>query len=199
MIGAWRTIPRKMTQGSRHFVFRRPTGFTLIEIIAAIVIMALLASAASLSFTQPLRIAREQDAIDMLRSFDSTARQLAVRLGHPVRCTFDLNTATLSREEEGSLRYQARLPRDCHLREVRTAARRVSDGEVDIFYSHLGISRSYALRLSGPGFDRWLLVPGLGAECTLIQNEAQLDSIFAATATRSEPGNQDFTPGDDAD
>jgi prepilin-type N-terminal cleavage/methylation domain-containing protein len=178
---------------------RQPRGFTMIEVVVAVVIMALLASAAALSFTQPLRIAREHDAIETLRSFDESARQIAIRLGHPVHCSFDLSHSMLSREENGAVHYQVRLPHDCRLRQVRTAGRRVSEGDARIVYSDRGVSRTYAIRVSGPGFDRWLLVPGFGGECTLIQNKGQLDGIFATTATRNESQAEDNTPGDDVD
>jgi hypothetical protein len=53
--------------------------------------------------------------------------------------------------------------------------------------------------LKGTGFDRWLLVSGLSGEVSPIQNEAQLDAIFTATAARDETARPDPAPGNDAD
>ena len=177
----------------------RRTAFTLIEIMLAVVLLALLASAAAMSFTQPLRAARAQDAIELFRSFDETARQSARRFGQPITLTFDFESSTLSRVENGSVVYRSRLPHDCRLQEIRTGTRRTSDGEISLPCSTLGITGTYAVRVSGPGFDRWLLFSGLSGESTLIQNESQLDAIFAATAARPTARGMEDAPRDDAD
>src|SRR5215471_6908216 len=62
----------------------RPTAFTLIEIMLAVLIVGLLASAAALSFRQPIRAARAQDAVELIRSFDAGAREVARRFAKPL-------------------------------------------------------------------------------------------------------------------
>lgn len=179
------------------------SGFTLIEIMLAVLLMALLASAAALSFSQPLKVARAQDAMELVRSVDQTARQISRRFGRPVSISFDLSRDSVARVEGSQQTYHAALPHGVRIRQVRTAGRRASDGEISIPCSALGISRTYAVHLSGSGVDQWMLVSGISGEFTTIKNEPQLDAIFAATATRAEAGNvedgpDNEAPGDDA-
>ena len=74
-----------------HYIRTRRSAFALIEIMMAVLLMALLASAAALSFSEPLRAARAKDAIEMVRFFDETSRQSARRFGRPVRISFNLS------------------------------------------------------------------------------------------------------------
>jgi prepilin-type N-terminal cleavage/methylation domain-containing protein len=74
-------------------------GFTLVEMMIAVLLMALFASAAALSFSHPLRKARSRDAIEQLRSFDTSSRIFATRHNRGVRLVFDLTSNTLSRRE----------------------------------------------------------------------------------------------------
>jgi type II secretory pathway pseudopilin PulG len=168
----------------------------------AVLLMSLLASAAALSFSQPLKAARAQDAMELIRSFDETGRQVARRFGHNVSLSFDLTTGKVSRLEGGQATYHATLPHGCRIRQVRTAARQASDGEISIPCSPLGVTRTYAVHLTGSGIDRWLLVSGFSGEVSSIKDEAQLDAIFAATAMRGEANRAEDAPdnsaGDDA-
>ena len=50
----------------------RSAGFTLVEIMLAVLLVSLLASAAALSFQKPIRAARAQDAVELVRSFDAS-------------------------------------------------------------------------------------------------------------------------------
>lgn len=188
-----------MTQGPGHAIFThsrgtggkpppRRTGFTLIEVMLAVLLMALLASAVALSFSGPLQRARAEDAQQTLRSFDAAARQMATRWGRPVRVVFDVSAGTLSRREGQSLqepRSRIALPSGYRVDEIRVEGRGYSDGEAVIDYSALGLSRSYAAHLSGPGLDRWLLFAGLSGEMTQAQDESAVESILGNVAPTS--------------
>ena len=189
-----RSFPGRGRPGSEF-----QAAFTLIELMLAIVVLSLLASAAALSFNRPIQAARAQDSIELVRSFDEGARQVARRFNRPVVLRFDLQSAELSRIEDGQTTYQSKLPPGCRIREVRTAARRTVDGDVQVPCSALGATRTYAVHLTGTGFDRWLLVSGLSGEVTAIHDEAQLDAIFTTTAARNESRPVGDAPGNDAD
>jgi prepilin-type N-terminal cleavage/methylation domain-containing protein len=177
----------------------RPSGFTLIEIMLAVLIVGLLASAAALSFRQPIRAARAQDAVELIHSFDAGAREVARRFAKPLVLTFDLREGRLERHEnEDQATYTALLPHGVHIGQFRTAARRVAEERIDIPCSAAGLTRTYAVRLVGPGVDRWLLVSGFSGDVQAIQDEAQLDAIFAATATQADAASA-ATDSDDAD
>ena len=175
--------------------FRR--AFTLIEVMVVVLMMGLLAGAAALTLNKPLREARALDAITTVRSFDETARTVARRLGRPATLRFDFTANVLQRFEDNRLTQQIQLPFGFRVSQVRTAARRASEGDAQILCSPLGITRTYAVRIQGSGdFNTWLLVSGLSGEVTPITDESKLDAIFSATATRSEAAN---ASGNDAD
>src|SRR5206468_6481684 len=128
----------------------RRRGFTLIEMMAVVIIMALLATAAALSFARPMRVARARDAVDQVRSLDASARQFARRFGRPIEIVFDLSNGKLARRERDSIAFQTSLPRGCHIDEVRSAGQSFSLGEASIPCAASGMSCSYAVHLLGP-------------------------------------------------
>jgi prepilin-type N-terminal cleavage/methylation domain-containing protein len=175
--------------------------FTLIEVMMTVLLMALLASAAALSFSGPLRSARAADAQDQIRSFDAAARDMARHSHREVRLVFDLSGSTLARREGPELqdlRSRVSLPAGCRVTQLCVAGQSFEDGEAVVDFSSLGIGRSYAIHLSGAGLDRWLLIAGLSGQMTQVQDEVEAQSILgraAPMAYRSWDGN----PRNDAD
>src|SRR5256885_12408653 len=98
--------------------------FTLVEITVAVLLMALLAAAAALSFAGPLRSSQAAEAVDQVRSIDATSRQFAQRFGRNVQIEFDLTDGTLARRElpEGKVPFRVTLPRGYRIEPVRNAA-----------------------------------------------------------------------------
>jgi prepilin-type N-terminal cleavage/methylation domain-containing protein len=147
-------------------------GFTLIELLIAVVLLALLSSAAALSFVRPLRAAREMQALDVVRRTDTFAREQTERFGRPITLVFDLSAGTITRESTTS-----NLPETFSLREVRTGDVSTQDGAYALPISPPGLSRSYALHIVGPGADRWVLFAGLSGEMTTT-DEATVDQLL---------------------
>src|SRR4051794_15649276 len=90
--------------------------FTLIELMAAVVILALLTGAAALSFAKPIRDARAKQAIDLIQRSDATTREQARRFGHATSLTFDLREQTLQRASSPA----SQLPSGYVIRDIRT-------------------------------------------------------------------------------
>ena len=163
------------------------SAFTLIELIVAVLLLSLLASAAVMSFSQPLRGARLQDTIDQIRSFDATARRAAVASGRECRLEFDLASKTLSRRDGDGLavlRSRASLAPSFRISDVRIGIHSTSVGEAVVDVSPMGASRTYALHLIGPATDQWVLFAGLSGDMTLVKDEAMLDEIFGQITAR---------------
>lgn len=129
-------------------------GFTLIELTLAVLILALLAGLAAWSFRGPLRRSNQQLALDAVRGVDAMARQHALRFGQRQRVSIE----------------SANLPRGYRAEQVRPGA---------IEVSAQGLSRAYAVKVSGPEFSRWLLVTASG-QVTELDDESQVQSILAA-------------------
>ena len=150
-------------------------GFTLIETMLAVLLMALLASAVALTFSRPLQRARAEDAADLVVAFDAAARQAAVAGGRPVRLRLDLADATLERYEgDATLRAHAQLPTGCRLDRVRVGRRTQSAGAADVDVSAHGWGRSYDVHLTGPNLDRWVCFAGLTGLATEVTDDRAL-------------------------
>jgi prepilin-type N-terminal cleavage/methylation domain-containing protein len=175
--------------------------FTLIEVMMAVLLMALLATAAAVSFSGPLRTSRAADAQDQIRTFDAAARYMALHSNREVRLVFDLSGSTLSRREGPELRdlrSRVSLPAGHRITQLCVAGQSFEDGEAVVDFSSLGICRSYAIHLSGPGLDRWLLIAGLSGQMTQVQDEVEAQSILGRAAPIAYR-SWDTNPRHDAD
>jgi prepilin-type N-terminal cleavage/methylation domain-containing protein len=162
----------------------RGSAFTLIELLAAILLLGIISTAAALTFRSSLQSASATNAIDQIKYLDSTSRQRATRFNQPVEIIFDLTNSTLSRRE-GSKRndesFTASLPRGYSIDQVNIAGNSIFNGQASIPCSPAGLTPSYALHLIGPNFDQWLLFAGLSGQLTVINDEQTVLDILAAT------------------
>jgi prepilin-type N-terminal cleavage/methylation domain-containing protein len=155
-------------------------GFTLIETMLAVLLLALLASAAALSFSRPIAAARLDDAVELVHVFDANTR-IAARNGHGSRLTLNLATNTLERRdgaERAEATFATPLPTGCRIAAVRIGPDSVKQGEVDLDVSALGLSRSYAVQLAGPTEDRWLVFAGLSGEMVTVADESTVSNML---------------------
>jgi prepilin-type N-terminal cleavage/methylation domain-containing protein len=153
--------------------------FTLIELMLAVAILALLTGAAALSFVKPVHAARNREAIELVKRADAMAREAAQRSGHPARLQFDVSKSTIHRDGASLT-----LPQGCTLREIRTSEKSITDGEFVLDISPLGLSHSYALHLQAPDLDQWLIFAGLSGEMTTTTNESQVQQLLVRTSRR---------------
>ena len=159
------------------------SGFTLIETMLAVLIMALLTAGVALSFSQPLKASRTADAIELVRSFDLLGRQAAITSNRNVRLVFDLSSNTLLQRDGPDLhelRTHVSLPPGCRIDSLRIAGQLVSAGEAVVDISPHGWSRSYAVHLQGPGADRWLVFAGLSGQMSKVNDESQIPTYHAS-------------------
>jgi len=164
----------------------RRRGFTLIEMMAVVIIMALLATAAALSFARPMRVARGRDAVDQVRSLDASARQFARRFGRPIEIVFDLSNGTLARRERDEIAFQTSLSHGCRIDEVRASGQSFSLGEASIECAGSGMSRTYAVHLVGPELDQWLVFAGLSGQVTQVNDVSQVEDILPQANSRDD-------------
>jgi prepilin-type N-terminal cleavage/methylation domain-containing protein len=158
-------------------------GFSLLEVLAVIVVLALLASVVAVSLASRWRQVRMQDLVERMITFDRQGRQMAVRFNQPMVLRFDLYEGTIRRLEAESGREMEvsplRLGGGWRLREVRIGTHRQEYGTVEVTVSSRGYSASHALLLTGPQDERqWLLFPGLGGKAMTVDDEDQIEAIF---------------------
>ncbi len=166
---------------------QRP-GFTLIEIVIAVSIMALLATMAALSFNRPMNRARTLEAIEQVKYLDASSRDFARRFGRNVQIAFDLSENRFERREGTGheATYGVNVASPMRLLAVWTAREQVNDGEAVIPISGKGLSPSYAVKLSGPEGARWVLVSGLSGESAVYTDDEQIRAIFAKISLRRD-------------
>lgn len=158
------------------------SGFTLIEIMATLLILAIAAGAAALSLAGPRRGAETEDVLGELIHADRLARHAARRHGRAVELLFDLAAGRVERRwidepDEQSYRYE--LPEGFRVGGLILADRRIASSSASVVCSRAGRTATYALRIEGPGGRRrWVLFAGLTGEVTEIADERQLEEIL---------------------
>lgn len=157
-------------------------GFTLIETVLAVLIMALLASAVAFSLSQPIQGARLREALSQLQSCDGLARQNARQSPRPVRLIISPTANAIDRLEGEQLRFRSTLPIGCRITQVIVGRHATWIDRATITFSASGLSRTYAVRLQAPSFDRWVLFSGLSGQMTLVQDERTLRTILDGLA-----------------
>ncbi len=156
--------------------FRR--GFTLIETMLAVLIMALLASAAALSLSGPVRKARAREAVDVVMAADRSARQEAHDSGRAVRLVLDPTTGTITRIEGAVTQFRSALPRSFKISDILVGRRVFREAGTEVGFSGAGFSPSYAVHLTGPGADGWVVFAGLTGQASVVSDEQAVRNIL---------------------
>lgn len=163
----------------------RPSGFTLVELMIAVLILALLTSAVALSFSVQVKEARARDSIEQLRSFDAASRQFAVRYSQGVKIIFDLSANSLARQRQGRSTPDALIfwPAGYRVDEIRVGGDYFANDEAPtVAISPMGIGPTYAVRLRGPDFDQWVLFAGLSGQITQVADESAMIALLSRAA-----------------
>ncbi len=192
----------------------RRGAFTLIEVMAVVALLGLLAGATVWLMADDARRASRAEAVARLAHADRTTRLAAQRLGRPCVLRCDLAAQRLRRvadtaEGEEAVAHAVELPVGYRIARItlpsapgRSPRARgteighdVESGTVDIPYSTAGRSPSYAVRIDfegdpsrrpheGPG--GWLVVAGLTGQVMVVSNEKEVDNLFR-TLARGRP------------
>ncbi len=164
---------------------RRRPAFTLIEVMLVVLLVGTLAGVAVMSFARPLRASRARDAIAEIGAFDAAARQLARRSGRDVEVVIDVYERRLTRrEQDRGPESHLSLPAALRIEQVRSSTSAAHESQLTVRVAPHGWSRSYAIRIVGPEFDRWLLVAGMSGQVTVIEDESKVQDILARASGR---------------
>jgi prepilin-type N-terminal cleavage/methylation domain-containing protein len=186
--------------------------FTLIEVLAVVALMGLLAGATVWSLAEDVRRSSHAEIVGRIINADHAARLAGQRLGEPCSLLFDLRTQSVRRvigNEEGGrqTRTVLKLPPgyriDCIVLPAAPGASRgpvvVQDsGEARIPFSTGGRSAAYALRLvsrdDSPGGNadgkvrqEWLVFAGLTGQMTVGLDDDQVNNLFVALEKGARP------------
>ena len=157
-------------------------GFTLIELAATLLIMALLAAAVSVSLITRRRAARLDVVIEKIARFDRNTRQHARRFDEPAQMHFDLRSGRIEVKDSRTNQRMDRvlqLPDRLKLESVRVRNEHVLDGELAINCSSLGATPTYAVQLlARDQSPRWLLFSGLTGQVQSFTDQIKVEYAF---------------------
>ncbi len=165
---------------------RRDRAFTLVELLAVLLLMALLATAVTLSLKGVLRDAELRNAASQLIQFDRLAREQARRSNRPSQLHFEPQARRVRSVDVRTQKAQGRelqLPAGVSIEQVRTAWQARDDIDVVVPCSARGQTGSYAVLLRGAGQRRlWLVVTGLSGTTETERDDHTVNQTFALLA-----------------
>ena len=145
-------------------------GFTLVEIAAVVVIVGLLASAATVSVVRMSRTVSLEESLRSIIDFDMAARLLSERDGESVSLKIDSRRRVIVRTSAAGER-RLTLPGEIELRPARMSPNTVTLRD--------GIGETYAVHVRADEGEATLLFAGVGGQVTRLEQEADVDAIFA--------------------
>jgi prepilin-type N-terminal cleavage/methylation domain-containing protein len=171
----------------------RRSAFTLLEVMAVVALLGLLAGAVAWSLAGAARRGARADAVGQIAHADRRARLAARRLGKPCVLRFDLKHQRVRRldEGQGGRREEAhalRLSKGYRIDRIvipsRSGTKTVACGLLDVAYAPGGRSISYAVRLVRVDSAEavWLVLCGLTGQVVRHHDESEVYNLFAALA-----------------
>src|SRR5688500_13153204 len=116
---------------------QRRWAFTLIETLAVIALMAILAAGVAVSLAGAARAARLEDVAERFIAFDRTTRDAARQFGRTPALRFDLNRGTVHRIDGERDAAPLHLGGGVRVTRVISRGRHVGSGEVSVRFSSL--------------------------------------------------------------
>jgi len=166
----------------------RAKAFTLTELAAVLLVLALLAGAAALRLEAPLRRARLEDVAQRIVAMDHLSRIYARQQDRSVWIEVDLAPGRLRRTDARGRDLGAALELPGGYRVARLlvrgpngASQEYWTGCVAIQCSRVGLTPTYGLLLEGPaGRRQWVLLAGLTGEATEPETLDDVRKVFLA-------------------
>lgn len=160
------------------------SGFTLYELVAVMVIMAIIAGTVAISVRGHVSNAQLEAFIERLETFDARGRAEARRLNQSIALAFDSSDQRISQLHEdvayASPKRSYTVPRGVEIAQIKTARQESDRGVLQIAVSPLGQTDTYALRLeASSGRSVWLVVLGASGQCLRFEKENDVEEIFS--------------------
>jgi len=161
----------------------RNTGYTLLEVLAVLIIAGMLAGAVAWPVKDVLTRTTQKSTIDQIRYFDHLTRAQTRRSGESLKIHIQPWERRLVRydpQEEEEVGVPLVLPSNLEIEDVLFWPDTDSaDGAiVALPCSANGHTPTYALHLTGNDLDFWLVFAGLTGQTTIVQEEEDALSLF---------------------
>tara|TARA_Y100000589_G_scaffold323057_1_gene357017 strand:+ start:678 stop:1223 length:546 start_codon:yes stop_codon:yes gene_type:complete len=159
-------------------------GFTLFELMAVILLLAIFAAAVRAPMTTMLDRITTRNSIEQIKSIDRLLRLEARRSGKTIQLHIDPLEGTFERtdssEEQNIIGQLVRIDEVCRIEQIRIAPESDDFDQLNavINCSPNGATPSYALEIQTPTKTTWLLFAGLTGHCYQLESEDELASVF---------------------
>ncbi len=151
------------------------SGFSLVELLAVLILCALLAGMAGLSVRSHLQRIQLVTAIEQLSRTDQLVRRRARQTGRVVFLKIQTEPPRFSIDDGRSQSF----PHGIVVQRVRTARQSSARGSLRLRVSSTGQSDDYAVQLAGrDGGRRWLVVLGRSGQQLVLDSEPDVASLF---------------------
>jgi prepilin-type N-terminal cleavage/methylation domain-containing protein len=159
-------------------------GFSLVELMAVLLIMGIIAGAVALRIQNPLRKARMADVMGSLEQLDRSTRHAARQQGQAMRVLFDHAAGTVRRTDDqgrpaGS--GEVVLPDGYAVEHLLVAGQDITTGAAVVRCTPMGVTPTYALLLNAGGRRQWIIVAGLTGQFVQAQDEREARQTVAVT------------------
>ena len=154
--------------------------FTLVEVVAVLVILGIIASGTVWSLGPHVRMLRLNAALDRIEAFDRRVRILARRHRQPLGLTISASKGTLSVPNPKVNLPSMQLGDGIRIDRVRSRRGDRRFGDTTIGIASNGRSEAYAIRLSTSD-DRhvWCAVLGSTGQAVRLTKEGDVNALFA--------------------
>lgn len=153
--------------------------FTLLEMVVALLIIAILASVSVLSFRGSIDRHRLEQGVDLVARFDARLRRESIRANQPMRATIRRDRGEFVIPDRGAFRGVSwALPGPVALDAFRVASQVSARQSVELASDRFGQSASYAVKLRAGKFHQWLVVLGGSGQVIRVSDEDQVESYL---------------------
>jgi len=169
----------------------RVRAFSLIELAAVLLVLAVVAAAVTLRVAGPMHRAGMNGLVAEIVSFDRLTRTWSVEQDAGARLVVDLSEGRLRRTDERGRAQGAAMevPSGYRLGRVLVGGENRSGGRTAVPVSRHGLARSYAILVEGPGRgQRWILMAGLTGQHEVLDDERKIREVLALLETRGDAG-----------
>ena len=182
---------QRTASGNEHSQHAPRNAFTLFELMAVLIVIAILAGTVALSVRGHIANARLETFLDRLETFDGHARRDARRRNDFAALLFDLNDKRIYRSMRDAPGQSLAVPLGVEIEQISTNSQRSDHGVLRVTVSALGQADTYALQLRASSGRRvWLVVLGGSGQCLRFDRENDVEEMLSLqlAAPRSYAG-----------
>ena len=157
---------------------RKTKAFTLIELVIAMAILAVLSSIAAVSLSGTINRYQLSQALEIVQRFDSRARRDAVSNGTFIDIAIDQPKGNFQIGPQGrAVAYQ--IPSRVEITGFQLPRKRIASGKHLAQFNPEGHSTSYALQLTVGQQTRWIVFLGMTGQSLVTQDERVVHEILS--------------------